>query len=422
MFVESDNKDNSIDNVTNNSIDNCFCIRFRTRLSYSIICIHLRWNELPSSMFDIYQYMDYLYPHLLTIQKELVRSIFKNFSLQSDELLFDGTSFKSFGMDQKDDQESVDDENIGELKDENEESPYIKSIKRLKGYPRDKRKDLAQINYMLGINWEYIPFYFELFSGNAADVDMFLTTLKRLQKDFPILLQQFKNKFILFDKGNWNDKVLKNLEKIKETFDCSFIAAIRSSYVEEYIPGIDFDHSILLIKNDYGNIMGQLIDFKLYSRPVRCLVYKIPVIAKKDYENLEKRISSTDFIIEKLEQDKSLTPNEFYKEIKSELRKNRLTFFYTIEKPKINQETRPEVKKKEEYTKIKFLMCGVFVLATNDSTLTAEKMYSLYHSKNAVEQSFHLYRALNIYLVEIFMIHPKHIKWQDFSSNLNTRM
>ena len=96
--------------------------------------------------------MDYLYPHLLTIQKELVRSIFKNFSLQSDELLFDGTSFKSFGMDQKDDQESVDDENIGELKDENEESPYIKSIKRLKGYPRDKRKDLAQINYMLGIN------------------------------------------------------------------------------------------------------------------------------------------------------------------------------------------------------------------------------------------------------------------------------
>ena len=319
----------------------------------------------------IYQYMDYLYPHLLTIQKVLVKNIFKNFSLHSEELLFDGTSFKSFGLDEKDEEEEdsvteTDETPQTEQKekkiiDKDSSSPYLKPIKRLHGYARDKRKDLAQINYMLGINGEYVPFYFEVFSGNVADVEMFLTTLKRLQKEFPFLLSKFKHKFILFDKGNWNEVVSKNLKKIQTKYDCCFIAAIRSSLIEDQIVTIDLQHGTTLIENNYGSIIGQLIDFDLYSEKVKCLVYKIPVIASKDKEDLEKRLSTVDEVITKLEND---------------------------------QETRPEVKKKEEYVKTKLSMCGVFVLATNNLTLSAEKIYSLYHSKNVVEQSFHLYKDL----------------------------
>ncbi len=365
-----------------------------------------KYNFAPLEIYEnlIYQYMDYLHPHLLTIQKELVKNIFKNFSLQSDELLFDGTSFKSFGLDEKDNEEEDLEDETDEtyrtnqkeeiLIDQENPPSYLKPIKRLHGYARDKRKDLAQINYMLGINGEYVPFYFELFSGNVADVEMFLTTLKRLQKEFPFLLTHFKHKFILFDKGNWNDKVLKNLKKICTNYDCCFIAAIRSSLIDDQIATIDLQHGTILIENNYGALVGQVIDFILYREPVKCLVYKIPVIASKDRDDLEKRISSTDKTITKLENDKSMTVNEFYKEIKSELRKNKLSFYYTIEKPKNGQETRPQVKKKEEYTKTKLLMCGVFVLATNNLTLSAEKMYSLYHSKNVVEQSFHLYKDL----------------------------
>ncbi len=74
--------------------------------------------------------------------------------------MFDVTSFKSFGHEEKDEEEEDLEDETNEthrakqkdkiLIDQDNPPQFLKPIKRLYGYARDKRKKLAQINYRLG--------------------------------------------------------------------------------------------------------------------------------------------------------------------------------------------------------------------------------------------------------------------------------
>ena len=88
---------------------------------------------------------------------------------------------------------------------------------------------------ILGINRDYIPFLFETFSGNTQDVTMFQKTLKKIQAQYPMLLEKIRNKYLVFDKGNNNLANFKDLDAICDKWGVQFVASVRPSMLKDQL-------------------------------------------------------------------------------------------------------------------------------------------------------------------------------------------
>nr|MDO8119343.1 hypothetical protein [Candidatus Sigynarchaeota archaeon] len=139
--------------------------------------------DIPREKFteaNIYHYMDYLHPAVDEIQENLVKSVLQIDGMEPNEIIIDGTSVSCFGEDEPDDEDDDDDDGDEEdaVGDKGDDAKYA-HVKRVHGYNRDKRPDLAQINVMLGVNDHFVPLFFHTFPGNAPDVCMFKKILEK---------------------------------------------------------------------------------------------------------------------------------------------------------------------------------------------------------------------------------------------------
>jgi len=345
---------------------------------------------IPSEKFyenNIYHYMDYIYPKLDQIQKEIVKKLLTMKNMEFDELIIDATSMHCFGSD-----------DVEEPKNQIEK---YKQLNRTRGYSRSKRPDLPQINLILGVTNHYIPLLFDAFSGNAPDVVMFKLLLEKWQREYPRLLKKVKGKYLVFDKGNNSVNNFKELDSLRNKWGCYFVTSVRPSLVkvkEQLLP-LKIEELPVIYEQKKTKLRGKTSTIFLYKgerKERNILLYVNEGIARKEQEELLESLNEIQEEVSEINQNRDKIEDKL-DAIEKLLRKKRLFSYF---KRDAENETVKCVPIKEKIDE-KLNLSGKFAIITNDFTLDADSIIRIYKTTGVVEHEFHILKSvLSLYPLE----------------------
>jgi len=337
---------------------------------------------------NIYHYMDYLHPHLDAIQELLVENLLRVSGLELSELIIDGTSVSCFGDDETagdDGEEEDSDGGAARARAPGDPGKY-QQVKRVHGYSRAKRPDLAQVNLMLGVNGQSIPFFFQTFPGNAPDVFMFQSTLEKCQDHYSSLLTQIRSRYIVFDKGNNNPGNIKALDALCRKWQFHFVASIRPSMavVRKELLALAAGDAPVIYTQKKTVLRGKTVSLPLYGAQRNVMLYiNEEIMAQKRAAFQEKVKQLTAEIRGLLEQDGPARDKAG--KVESLLRKRGLLSCFTVQVKK-NAVTCTPVKEKLD---AKQNALGKYALMTDDVNLDAASILRIYKATGVIEQEFH---------------------------------
>jgi transposase len=236
--------------------------------------------------------MDYLHPNVDEIQKSLVKNLLRIDGMEPNELIIDGTSISCFGEDEADDEDDDDGDSDENVDDADDAADKYADIKRVHGYSRAKRPDLAQVNLMLGVNDHFVPLFFQTFPGNAPDVYMFKAILERCQRDYSSLLSKARTKYVVFDKGNNNPENIAEIGELCKQWQFHFVASIRPSMVavKKELPALTIKDAPVIYKQKKTVLRGETMMVTLYGKPRNALLYLNEEIMKKKLDAFEEKL------------------------------------------------------------------------------------------------------------------------------------
>jgi len=336
-------------------------------------------NEIGKEGFsedNIYNYMDYIFPYIHEIQVKILEHIKLKYKITLDELILDGTSVYCFGRDEEDDEEDEETENGEE-------------IRRVKGYNRDKRPNLPQINLTLGINNQYIPLLFETFSGNIQDVEMFEKILDLVQSRYQILLNSIRKSYLVFDRGNNNPDNIKEIDSICQKWKSFFVASIKSTMVKSELMELNSDKVPEIYSYNHTSLFGKTINKKLYGKERTVLLYVNNTVRKQKIENFLNFLEKIEQKVAEIVQ-KNKNEEEKIGEIKAILRRYNLISRFSIG---ITNNVVKCTRIKEKIDE-KIALFGKYALVTNDLNLDGLNIIRIYKTKDKIEQEFHLIKSL----------------------------
>ncbi|MEA1894880.1 MAG: transposase [Euryarchaeota archaeon] len=105
-------------------------------------------------------------------------------------------------------------------------------------YSAQKRRDVPQVNLVLGVNEQQIPFFVSAHPGNTSDVTMFSDFLKTLRSKYQILNDSALHKIIIMDQGNVNEETIRYLRWLIR-YKFHFISMVRSSSIGRFAKNVD---------------------------------------------------------------------------------------------------------------------------------------------------------------------------------------
>jgi len=329
---------------------------------------------------NIYNYMDYLYPKLDQIQKEIVKNLFSTKEMEFDELIIDATSMHCFGED-----------DIEEPKNRIEK---YKEVNRTHGYSRSKRPDLPQINLILGVTNHYIPLLFDAFSGNAPDTAMFKSLLEKCQREYPMLLKKIKGKYLVFDKGNNSEKNFKELDSLCEEWNVQFVTSVRPSLVriKEQLLSLTLEEQPVIYEQQHTKLRGKTSTVFLYEgdkKERNVLLYVNEEIARKNQDEFLELLHDIQKQVSEINQ-KNVKIEDKLELVKNLLRTKRALSYFTCKQDNGMIKCLPIKKKTDE----KFNLAGKFAIVTNDFTLDAVSIIRIYKTTGVVEQEFHILKSV----------------------------
>ncbi len=329
---------------------------------------------------NIYHYMEYIYPKLDQIQKEIVSKLLAMKDMEFDELIIDATSMHCFG-----------DDDVEELKNQMEK---YKQVNRTHGYSRSKRPDLPKVNLILGVTNQYIPLLFDAFSGNAPDTAMFKMLLEKCQREYPMLLKKIQGKYLVFDKGNNSENNFKEIDSLCEEWSCHFVTSVRPSLVsvkKQLLP-LKIEEQPVIYEQQHTKLRGKTSTIFLYDgdkteRNVLLYVNE-EIVRKKQDEFLEllneiqEKVSEINQKKVKIEDKKEL--------VEKFLRRKRVISSFKCEQDKGKIRCVPIQKKVDE----KFNLAGKFAIITTDFTLDADSIIRIYKTSGVIEHKFHILKSV----------------------------
>ena len=328
---------------------------------------------------NIYHYMDYLYPKLDLIQKEIIIKLFDVKEMEFDELIIDATSMHCFGGD-----------DVEEPKNQMEK---YKQVNRTHGYSRSKRPDLPQINLILGVTNHYLPLLFDAFSGNAPDTAMFKMILEKCQREYPMLLKKIKGKYLVFDKGNNSEDNFKEIDSLCEEWSCHFITSVRPSLVsvkEQLLP-LEVEEPVIY-EQQHTKLRGKTSTIFLYDEDKterKVLLYVNEEIARKRQDEFLELLNEIQAKVCEINQKKVKIEDK--KELVEKfLRRKRVLSLFKCEPDNATIKCVPIQKKVDE----KFNLAGKFAIVTNDFTLDADSIIRIYKTSGVVEHEFHILKSV----------------------------
>ena len=348
-------------------------------------------KNIPCDKFtdaNIYHYMDYLFPNVDEIQQRLVKNLLCIEGIELNELIIDGTSVSCFGDDDTDDENDEKDAPGGT--GEGGDGGKYAEVKRVHGYSRAKRPDLAQVEVMLGVNDQSIPLFFQVFPGNAPDVHMFKAILEKCQKGYSSLLSKAKNKYVVFDKGNNNPKNIKELDELCGKWNFHFVASVRPSMVavKTELSMLAKDNAPVIYTQKKTVLRGRTTTGKLYGKARHVLLYLNEEIMKQKQDAFRQKVKEVKAEIrEQAHQEGS--PKAKMVKIEKILCKNGLSSFFTLQAHDDVVKCMAIKEKIEEHVN----GLGKYALITNDPNLDATEMMRIYKTTGVIEQEFHVLKS-----------------------------
>jgi transposase len=329
---------------------------------------------------NIYNYMDYIYPKLDQIQKEIVKKLLAMKNMEFDELIIDATSMHCFGGD--------------EVEEPRNQMEKYKQVNRTHGYSRSKRPDLPQINLILGVTNHYIPLVFDAFSGNAPDTAMFKTLLEKCQREYPMLLKKIKGKYLVFDKGNNSEDNFKELDSLCEEWSCHVVTSVRPSLVsvKEQLLSLTIEELPVIYEQQHTRLRGKTSMVFLYDGDKterKVLLYVNEEIAGKKQDEFLELLKDIQEKVSEINQKKVKVEDKL-KLVENMLRNKRVISYFKREQDNGTIKCVPIKAKTDE----KFNLAGKFAIVTSDFTLDAVSIIRIYKTSGVVEHEFHILKSV----------------------------
>jgi len=217
---------------------------------------------------EVYEFMDLVYNRLGDIMYDLLKNAIKQHKISLEYLMVDATRFKVY---------------------KDCETGLIRF-----GYSAQKRRDLPQVNLVLGVNEQQIPFFVNAHPGNTSDVAMFSDFLKTMRSKYQILNDSVDHKIIIMDQGNVNEETIRYLRWLIR-YDFHFLSMVRSSSVGRFTKNIDKSEMELIYtkeitKNKETRIYGKMIEAEVYGRVSHVLVCYNPDVKQTKNNSLDRRV------------------------------------------------------------------------------------------------------------------------------------
>ena len=322
----------------------------KERLSHSILkdSTDLRYLE------EVYRFMDRIHDDLGDIMYDMAKNAVKKHSLDLEYLIIDATRIKVW---------------------KDEQTGMIRF-----GYcSKNDRKGLPQINLIMGVNNQQIPFFANMYPGNTQDVKMFNDFIHRIDTNYRGLTQNFKEKFMIFDQGNVNKSNIEYLRDLKQQ-GIYFISMVKTNSAVRLIKKVDKSAMPLIYSKDKSEnvrteIYGELIEDKVYGKKFRVLACYNPDLMEQKCDILDSKV---DMVKQMVENGGTL------EEVKELIAKYNLK---RALKP-VENEGRLELGIDTENLDARKMRYGFFVLFTDHPDMSPEKIIKIYKSRDLVEEGF----------------------------------
>ncbi len=247
------------------------------------------------------------------------------------------------------------------------------------GYSGNDRRDLPQVNLILGVNNQQVPLFVNTYPGSTHDVEMFQDFIKRINTRYKDLTQRIEQKFIVFDQGNVNQANINCLRGLKR-HGIYFISMLRTTSAGRFIRRVDkaelkLIYSKEVLKNKRSEDYGKVVEGEVYGKKSRVLVCYNPAIREQKCKTLEDKLET---VKQKMESGASA------EEIRELIARCNLKRALKLVKGrgKLKLEVREEElrSRRDRY--------GFFTLFTNHPNLSAEEIIKIYKCKEILEQGF----------------------------------
>ena len=322
----------------------------KARLSHSILkdSTNLRYLE------EVYRFMDCIHDNLSDIMYDVTRNAVKKYSLDLEYLIIDATRIKVW---------------------KDEETGMIRF-----GYSSKKdRKNLPQVNLILGVNNQQVPLFANMYPGNTQDVKMFHDFIHRINIKYQELTQNVKEKIIVFDQGNVNKGNIGYLGNLNQQ-GIHYISMMKTNSSVKFIKKVDKSTMPLIYSKDKSKnvrtkIYGELIEGKVYGKKTKVLVCYNPYLMEQKCEILDRKVDAVKQMV---------TDGSSLEDIKELISKYNLK---RALKP-IENDGRLELEIDINDLDARKMRYGFFVLFTEHPDMSAEKIIEIYKSRNLVEEGF----------------------------------
>lgn len=327
----------------------------KTRLPHSILkdSTDLKYLE------EVYRFMDRIHDHLGDVMFDIAKKAIQKHSLDLEYLIIDATRIKVW---------------------KDKQTGMIRF-----GYcSKNDRKNLPQINLILGVNNQQIPFFANMYPGNTQDVKMFDDFIRRINTNYQELTQRVKEKFMVFDQGNVNKGNIEYLRDFKQQ-GIFFISMVKTNSTARFIKKVDKSTMPVIYSKDKSEnvkteIYGELIEDKVYEKKSRVLVCYNPDLMEQKCDNLDRKVEMVKQIVENgssLEEVNELISKYNLKRALKPIENN--------ERLELNINNDELDTRKKRY--------GFFVLFTEHPEMSAEKMIVIYKSRDLVEGGFRVLKS-----------------------------
>ena len=320
------------------------------RLSHSILkdSTDLRYLE------EVYRFMDCIHDNLGDIMYDVTKNAIKKHSLDMEYLIIDATGIKIW---------------------KDEETGLIRF-----GYSSKKdRKNLPQVNLILGVNNQQIPLFANIYPGNTQDIKMFHDFIRNINIKYQDLTQTVKKKIIIFDQGNVNKGNIGYLSDLRKQ-GIHYITMMKTNSAIRFIKKVDKSTMPLIYtkeksKNVRTEIYGELIEGKVYGKKSKVLVCYNPYLMKQKCEILDRKVDSVKQMV---------TDGRSLEDIKERVSKYNLKRALKL----VENDGRVELEIDINDLDDRKMRYGFFVLFTEHQNMLAEKILEIYKSRELVEEGF----------------------------------
>jgi transposase len=322
----------------------------KERLSHSILkdSTDLRYLE------EVYRFMDCIHDNLGDIMYDVIKNAVKKHSLDMEYLIIDATRIKVW---------------------KDEETGMIRF-----GYSSKKdRKNLPQVNLILGMNNQQIPLFANMYPGNTQDIKMFHDFICNINTKYLELTKNVKEKIIIFDQGNVNKGNIGYLGDLRKQ-GIHYITMMKTNSAAKFIKKVDKSTMPLIYtkeksQNVRTEIYGELIEGKVYGNKSKVLVCYNPYLMKQKCEIQDRKVDSVKQMV---------VDGRSLEEIKERISKYNLKRALKL----IENDGRMELEIDINDLDARKTRYGFFVLFTNHPDMVAEKILEIYKSRNIVEEGF----------------------------------